>query len=76
MSLGLDEQLNAGGLHGARGVGNEGSQVERLDVEAFEVVKNCRADIALAHAGLAADEHARAEYAQSLEGYRRASQRP
>lgn len=68
MALGFDKELHAGGLHGARRVGDEGSEIEGLDVEAFEVVQDGCADVALAHAGFAADEHARAEDSERLEG--------
>lgn len=65
--LGLDEELHARRLHGAARVGHERREVERLHVEPFEVLQDGGADVRLAHARLAADDHAGAEDAQLLE---------
>lgn len=75
VALRFDEELHARRFHRPRGIANERREVERLDVEPFEVVKGRGADVALTETRFAADEHARAEDAQSLESWQNEGQK-
>lgn len=67
MSLCFDEELNTSGFHRPRRFGDEGREIEGLNVETFEVVEDGGTDVALPHSGLAADEHSRPEDTESFE---------
>lgn len=64
--LGLDKQLDEGGLERARRVAEQRRQVEALDVEALEVVQDGRREVALAEALGAVQDQARAVHARLL----------
>lgn len=67
VALGFDEELNARRLHRPSRVRHKRSEIERLDVETLQMVKDRCADIGLSHAGLAANDQTRSEDSELLE---------
>ena len=68
VALRFDEELNARRLHGPSRIRHKRSEIERLDVEALQMVKDRCSDIRLSHARLATHDQTRSEDSELFEG--------